>query len=77
MKTKFGVKAIKLETPNWAKWVFRTVFILSTAATFLISNDPNISSAFKISAGVWLQTIEFVIFGLSKMCGIPLEDETK
>ena len=74
MKTKFGVNAIGLETPQWSKWVFRTVFILSTAATFIIANDPSISKDFKISAGVWLQSLEMVIFGLSKMFGIQIEE---
>ncbi len=76
MKTQFGKKAIGLETPLWAKWIFRVFMILSGAATFIVASDPNIPNDIKISVAVWLKGADMVVFGISKMFGISV-DETK
>jgi hypothetical protein len=74
MKTKFGKNAIGLETPLWAKWVFRVFMILSGAATFIVASDPHIPSDIKVSVAVWLKGADMAIFGLSKMFGISIEN---
>jgi len=69
-KTKFGANAIGLQTPQWAKWVFRIFMSLTTVAAFIIANDPRISDQTKVIVGVYLKAADMLVFGFSKMFGI-------
>lgn len=74
MATKIGISQIKSETPSWAKWMFRIVFILTTAATFIIASDPAIPDEMKVRIGVYLKGLDMIIYGISKMFGIEKEE---
>lgn len=77
METKFGVKQITTETPQWAKWMFRIAFILTTATTFIVASDPAISDDFKVRLGVYLKGLDMIIFGISKMFGVEKYETTQ
>lgn len=68
-KQTFGIEALKQDTPNWAKWVFRITFILTTVATFVIASDPAISADLKVRIGVYLKGLDMFIYGVSKLFG--------
>ena len=72
---EFGVKQLGEQTPVWAKWVFRVVFLLTTIATFLIAADPAISDVVKVRIGVYLKGLDMLVFGLSKMVGVTLNNK--
>ena len=74
-KTTFGTDNVKQKTPLWAKWVFRVVFLLTTIATFLIAADPAISDVVKVRIGVYLKGLDMLVFGLSKMVGVTLNNK--
>jgi hypothetical protein len=69
----FGFDAITQETPIWAKWVFRIVFLLTTVATFVIAADPAIADDLKVRLTVYLKALDMIVFGLSKLFGIELK----
>lgn len=73
MANTFGPKAIVKQTPMWAKWMFRIVFILTTAATFVIASDPGIPDALKVRIGVYLKGFDMLVFGFSKLFGEEVE----
>lgn len=76
MNTKFGLKQIGNETPVWALWLFRVVFLLTKiivgyiAATNLLSPDAK----YEITLFLTL-VIDPLAFGFSKMFGIEIEDK--
>lgn len=67
-KVQFG--ALNAPTPLWATWVFRIVFILTTAAVFLIGQTALISAPAKVEIMVWLKTLDMVVLGISKLFGV-------
>lgn len=69
------VISFRKDTPEWAKWTFRIVFILTTAATFVIASDPSIPDALKVRIGVYLKGFDMVIYGLSKGFGVDKKDK--
>jgi hypothetical protein len=75
-ETSFGVKAITRKTPEWAKWTFRVVFILTTVATFIIASDPAINDALKVRIGVYLKGLDMLIYGVSKLFGEDIKPDT-
>lgn len=72
---KIGISQIKNTTPSWATWVFRIVFILTTATTFVIAGEPTIPDEMKARIMVYLKGIDMVIYGLSKMIGVDVKNE--
>lgn len=79
METNFGIKQVVTETPQWAKWMFRIVFILTTATTFIVGADPAIDQDSQVRLMIYLKALDMVVFGVSKMFGVnPNEtDEAK
>ncbi len=57
-------------TPEWAKWMFRVTFALTTAAAFIIAGDPLIADDVKIRIGVYLKGLDMFVYALSKMFGL-------
>lgn len=75
MKTKFGPRHLTTETPKWASWMFRSVFILTTVATFIIASEPTIPDATKVRIGVYLKGFDMLIYMFSKMFGVDVKEE--
>lgn len=71
--TKFGISQVLNKTPNWAIWMFRIVFILTTVATFVIASDPSISDDLKVRIGVYLKGLDMLIFSISKLFGVDVK----
>ena len=75
-QTKFGLNQITNSTPLWASWLFRIVFILTTAATFVIASDPTINDSLKVQIGVYMKGLDMLIYGFSKMFGVKVTEDT-
>lgn len=61
-------------TPVWATWIFRIVFLLTTAATIVVAADPDISDKTKVKLGVYLKALDFVIWGVGRGLGVERKD---
>jgi len=72
---KFGTDGILLETPVWAKWVFRITTILTTAVAFVVAGDPSIPDMIKVRILLYLKGLDIIVLGLSKMFGIIPEEK--
>ena len=73
--TKFGFGQLENKTPIWAKNVFRVTLLITSVATFIIAGDNQIAPETAVRIGVYLKALDLVIFGLSKMVGIELEEK--
>jgi hypothetical protein len=72
---KIGISQIPQETPQWAKWMFRIVFAITTVATFIIASDPAIPDPLKVRIGVYLKGFDMLIYGFSKIFGVEIKPE--
>lgn len=74
-KVKFGWGQIQKEAPEWAPWIFRSWFIISKAflgwlaATHLVSQNFLYETTIAITL-----LIDPIIYGISKMFGIQVEE---
>ncbi len=75
MATKIGISQLSKATPVWASWMFRIVFVLTTALTFIIASDPTIPDELKVRIGVYLKGFDMVIYSISKMFGVDPKSE--
>lgn len=71
--TKFSTKSIVLETPRWAKIMFRIVFLLTTAFTLFIAGTNLIQENVKFELMLAVKSLDVLIYGISKMFGIEKE----
>lgn len=69
----FGFDQITVKTPTWAKWVFRIVFMLTTAAVGWVAGTTLIQQNLKVELMLILKLIDPIVFGLSKMFGVNIE----
>lgn len=69
-KLVIGMKGINNPTPMWATWIFRIVFLLTTAATFIIAGDVRIDGGTKAQIFMYMKAFDFVIWGLGRGIGI-------
>ncbi len=72
---KFGADGILLETPVWARWVFRITTIITTAIAFVVAGDPSIPDMMKVRILLYLKGLDIIVLGLSKMFGIISEEK--
>lgn len=61
-------------TPAWATWIFRIVFLITTAATIVIAADPDIKDKTKVKLSVYLKALDFVIWGIGRGLGVEKGD---
>jgi len=71
--TKFSPQAVALETPRWAKIMFRIVFLLTTAFTLFIAGTNLIEENVKFELMLAVKSLDVMIYGISKMFGIEKE----
>lgn len=70
-KTNFGLNQIAEKTPEWAKWLFRITFLVTTALSVWIASTNLITPSVKYELTLILKVIvDPVVFGISKMFGI-------
>ena len=75
-KTHFANKtALNSRTPTWAKNMFRITLLLTSVATFIIASDTAIPADTTVRIGVYLRAVDLLVYGLSKMFGVTLEQE--
>ena len=72
---KFSPKALVLETPRWAKVMFRIVFLLTTAFTIFVMGTNLIREDLKFELMLAVKSLDVIIYGVSKMFGIEVEKE--
>jgi hypothetical protein len=61
-------------TPAWATWLFRIVFLLTTAATVVLATDPGICDESKVQIGIYLKAFDFVVWGIARGLGVKKEE---
>lgn len=71
--TKFSTASIVLETPRWAKIMFRIVFLITTAFTLFIAGTNLIEETLKFELMLAVKSLDVFIYGISKMFGIEKE----
>lgn len=60
-----------LPTPNWAKWMFRVTFILTTAMLGWMEATDLFTDATKHEVTIFLKLfLDPLVYGLSKMFGL-------
>ena len=69
----FSFNSIPLETPRWAKVMFRIVFLLTTSLTLFIAGTNLIQENVKFELMLAVKSLDVMIYGISKMFGIEKE----
>ena len=73
---KIGLSQLKTDTPKWATWTFRIIFVLTTCATFIIAGDDAIPNDLKVRLGVYLKALDMAIYSISKIIGVDAKNES-
>lgn len=71
-ETVYGIKAVSMPTPMWAKYVFRTVAAVTTAAAGVVLAVP-IEPETKAIVIACLKGVDYLVLNLSKMVGVEVE----
>lgn len=64
------VISIEKPVPQWAKWVYRIVFLLTTSASIYIAGTRLISDDVKYELILLLKFIDPVIYGAAQVLGV-------
>lgn len=64
------VISLTAETPLWAKWVFRSTLIVTSAITVVIAGTQLISEANKFEVLLILKGVDALAYGFSKLFGV-------
>jgi hypothetical protein len=73
--TKFGFGQFENETPMWAINSFRITLLLTFVATFIVATDQEIPRELAVRIGVYLKALDLLVFGISKMFGVEIEEK--
>lgn len=57
-------------TPMWATWVFRIIFLLTSAVLVIIAADNSISDEVKFKVALYLKGADIVIWGIARGLGV-------
>jgi hypothetical protein len=57
-------------SPIAATWAFRIVFLLTTAATIIITAEPNIPNDLKVRIFLYMKAGDFVVWGIARGLGV-------
>lgn len=69
-KTQFlTTEAINAPTPSWAKWLFRSVAILTTVLAFYFGSTNLIAEQWKVEVLLGLKSLDMLVLGFSKLFG--------
>jgi hypothetical protein len=61
-------------TPKWATWVFRIIFLLTSAALIILAADPTIPDGVKFRVSLYLKAADVVVWGIGRALGVKKED---
>lgn len=71
METKFGPNQLVSKTPEWAKWMFRITFVLTTSVVAWIAATHLMSIDAKYEITLFLKLIiDPLMYTVSKLFGI-------
>lgn len=70
------ILSIKHPTPAWANWVFRTALLIGTTLNTTIVQAPRIPEDIKLDIVYWSGIFVAMIWGLSRIIGVKIEDTT-
>lgn len=68
------VISFKKDTPIWAKNLFKGTVIVTTVATFIIANDPDITAKLALKIGVYLKGLDLAILLGTRAFGVAEKD---
>lgn len=57
-------------TPEWATWVFRIIFVLTTGASVWIAATGLIDAQNKVEIILVMKILDFVVWGIGKGLGV-------
>lgn len=75
-ETSKTIISIKHPTPAWANWVFRSALLIGTTLNTSIVQAPRIPQEIKLDIVYWSGIFVAIIWGLSRIVGVKIE-ETK
>jgi len=70
------ILSIKAPSPQWATILFRVVLLLATTFNTAIYGAPNVNKDLKLALMYWSGILVTFIWGLSKILGLKVQDET-
>lgn len=70
MKKQSTFGAINAPKPLWATWLFRSVAILTTVASFWVGSTTLITEASKIETILALKSLDMLVLGFSNLFGV-------
>jgi hypothetical protein len=68
------VISIDRPTPMWATWVFRIVFLLTTAATMIIAGESAIPDDLKVRIFLYMKALDAIVWGIGRALGVKKDD---
>ena len=68
------VLSFQQPTPAWATWIFRIVFLLTTATTIIVASDPDMADKTKVKLGVYLKAFDVLVWGIGRGLGVKKEE---
>jgi hypothetical protein len=74
-KTQWGLNSFGMRTPTWARMIIAITIPLTTAITYVVYNDNQITPDMKLHIMVYLKGFDLFVYGAMKGFGIP--DVTK
>lgn len=72
-----GFNQMGQETPLWAKWMFRITMLLTTGITVFVAGTQLLPEAYKYEVMLILKAIDPIMYGISKMFGVPITETPK
>ncbi len=64
------VLSFSLPSPIWTVWLFRIVFLVTSAATLVIAGDTGLTDGTKVRILLYMKAFDFVIWGIGKGLGV-------
>lgn len=75
MSEEKTVISIAAPTPMWATWLFRIVFVLTSAASIWIAATQLVSDANKAEIMLALKCLDVIVWGVGRMLGVKKDEE--
>lgn len=74
-KNTFGIPSLQRPTPEWAKWVFRIFFYVTSMTAIALSIFTKISPETKLIIMEATTFANVAMHGLSKLVGVKVEND--
>jgi hypothetical protein len=74
-ETKVVFGDLNAPTPMWATWLFRAVFVVTTAIVIWVSGTNLISQGAKVEWMLILKVVDALVLGFSKLFGVVPDEK--